>query len=300
MSGYFGSTAMLTNGGEKKLDIEEYKKMVIKDIVIHIIPLSTSKSVYRLRAIGGILKNFIPSIYHPSLTHIAIQLNLENCKDVLIIEYGQYITEDSKQIKNIFSSSSKGPRTSNNDNYYYYINKDGARITRFEDNFLKGFNETNIPKLITNLIACQHYQIPYEELLYKKKKEEEENLIQNVYNNFYRVECDIKNKIKLKELIGHFENKKWESEKYFVLSHNCQTFGAEIVKILKGIRKNEYDKVRIVEKTLLPSCIISALWHNEKLSLVNTLGRIPIFGFFHDNYYNLKNGDTYDVDKHNK
>ena len=179
-------------------------------------------------------------------------------------------------------------------------NKDGARITRFEDNFLKGFNETNIPKLITNLIACQHYQLPYEELLYKKEKEEEENLIQNVYNNFYRVECDIKNKIKLKELIGHFENKKWESEKYFVLSHNCQTFGAEIVKILKGIRKNEYDKVRIVEKTLLPSCIISALWHNEKLSLVNTLGRIPIFGFFHDSYYNVKYANPEEFEKHNK
>ena len=300
MSGYFGSTGMLTNEGEKKLDINEYKNLEIRDIVIHIIPLSTSKSVYKLRAIGGILKNFIPSIYHPSLTHIALQLNLENNKDVLIIEYGQYLTNDSEQKKSIFSSSSKGPRTGKNENFYYYINKDGARITRFENNYLKEFKESNIPKLITNLIACQHYQLPYEELLDKKEKEEDEMPLQSMYNNFYRVECDIKNKIRLKELIEHFQNNKWEAKKYFVLSHNCQTFGAEIIKILKAIRRNEHDKVRAFEKMLLPSCIISALWHNEKLSLVNTLGRIPIFGFFHDNYYNLKNGDTYDVDKHNK
>ncbi len=27
---------------------------------------------------------------------------------------------------------------------------------------------------------------------------------------------------------------------------------------------------------------MNALWHNEKLSLTNTLGRIPIFGIFYD------------------
>ena len=57
---------------------------------------------------------------------------------------------------------------------------------------------------------------------------------------------------------------------------------------------------------MLPSCIISALWHNEKLSLTNTLGRIPIFGYFHDTFVNvynvLKDEDTTSIqwNEHNK
>ena len=107
-----------------------------------------------------------------------------------------------------------------------------------------------------------------------------------MYNNFYRVECDINNKIKLKELIEYCTKKKWEADKYFVLSNNCQKLWVEIIKFLKAIRKYAQDKIRIKEKIMLPSCIISALWHNEKLSLTNTLGRIPIFGFFHDTFIN--------------
>ena len=127
MSGLFKSTGMVTNEGDKKLDITVYLDMVIEGIVIHIIPLSTSDNVTRLRIAGGIAKGFIPSIYHPSLTDIAIQLQLRDCKDVLIIEYGQYLTSDSKNKKTIFDnfSSSKEPRASNNANFYYYINKDG-------------------------------------------------------------------------------------------------------------------------------------------------------------------------------
>ena len=40
------------------------------------------------------------------------------------------------------------------------------------------------------------------------------------------------------------------------------------------------DKVRVAEKFLLPNCIIKALWHNEDLSITNTLRRISVFGFF--------------------
>ena len=42
MSGKIISTGMLTNNGEIKLDITKYLNLKIKDIVIHIIPLSTS------------------------------------------------------------------------------------------------------------------------------------------------------------------------------------------------------------------------------------------------------------------
>ena len=64
--------------------------------------------------------------------------------------------------------------------------------------------------------------------------------------------------------------------------HNCQIFSKEVIKILKAVRKKAYDKIRIVEKDKIPSVISSQLWRNEKLSITNTLGRIPIFGFFHD------------------
>jgi hypothetical protein len=251
MSGSFNSTGNLTNDGEKNLKIDEYHNFVIKDIIIHIIPLSTSGTVSNLRIAGAFFKTFVPSLFHPSLAHIAIQLNLEDCKDILIIEYGQYLTKDSKNIEtpNNFSSSlSKGPRTFKNENSYYYINKEGARITRFSDDYLKKFNEPNTHKLITNLITCQHYQIEYDKLKFKKFTDKQDSPFQSHFNNFFRVECNIKNKMKVKELIEHFRNKKWEADKYFVLSHNCQKFGDEVVKILKAIRKYEEDKVRGVEK----------------------------------------------------
>ena len=125
----------------------------------------------------------------------------------------------------------------------------------------------------------------------KKLRDLDENpfkAISEMNNSFYRVECNIKNIITLEKLIKCFKSKNWEAEKYNVLTHNCQKFGAEIIKILNATRKHEEDKVRIKEKLMLPGCIISALWDNEELSKVNTLGRIPIFGYFHDLYQGFK------------
>ena len=172
-----------------------------------------------------------------------------------------------------------------NENIYYYINKDGARITVFTYDYLNKFEKLKgtiydypISNLITNLIKCQHYNIPYNEY-----KEHNWDYIQ-FGNRFERVDCDVINKITIRELRDHFKGEKWLANKYNVAFHNCQTFGAEIIKKLKAIRIDEKDKVRANEKTTLPGCIISSLWHNEKLSLTNTLGRIPIFGLFHDFY----------------
>ena len=57
-----------------------------------------------------------------------------------------------------------------NENIYYYINKDGARITVFTYDYLNKFEKLKdtfydypISNLITNLIKCQHYNIPYNE-----------------------------------------------------------------------------------------------------------------------------------------
>ena len=291
MSGKIISTGMLTNNGKIQFDITKYLNLKIKDIVIHIIPLSTSKGVKAARTVGLYLTIFLHSSIKPSLTHIAIQLNLENCNDVIIIEYGQYYSENSNLNKNSFLSSlSKNPRESKNDNIYYYINKDGARLTLFSSEYLNQFNKNDIPQLITRIIAAHHYNISLDD--YEKKlRDLDENpfkAISDMNNSFYRVECNIKNIITLEKLIKCFKSKNWEAEKYNVLTHNCQKFGAEIIKILNATRKHEEDKVRIKEKLMLPGCIISALWDNEELSKVNTLGRIPIFGYFHDLYQGFK------------
>lgn len=282
MSGSIYSSGSSTNNGAKELKIDEYLNKEIKDIVIHVIPLSTNDQFRRFQLVGGILKCLTPMLFNPSLTHVAIQLNLENTNDILIIEYGEYFTKDSNSKNSgLFissSSSSKEPRKIKNDNLYYYINKDGARITLFKSEKLKEIKNGWKSKKISKLIACQYYNISMEELDIK------DNETGITIFNFHCIDCDIKNKITLNELIKTFQGEKWEAKKYNVITHNCQTFSAEIIKKLKAIRISIKDKVRAQEKAILPGCIISALWHNEDLSLTNTLGRIPIFGLFHDFY----------------
>ena len=75
-----------------------------------------------------ILKTITPKVINSSLTHIAIQINLENSKDILIIEYGNYLTIDSNLTNSGIGliNSSKEPRENENNNIYYYINKDGV------------------------------------------------------------------------------------------------------------------------------------------------------------------------------
>ena len=41
---------------------------------------------------------------------------------------------------------------------------------------------------------------------------------------FEKVDCDIKNKITVKELIENFKGEKWIAKKYNLLMNNCQTF----------------------------------------------------------------------------
>ena len=141
MSGSFTSTGKKTNQGQKNLDLGNLLYTKINNLVIHAVPLSNSVFASYIR-MGG--KAYTP-ILHPSLTftlsHIAIQLNMEN-NDILIIEYGQYITVDSEIKAGVFSSSgsnsSQNPRQDSNNNSYYYINKDGARITKVnKEKYLK-------------------------------------------------------------------------------------------------------------------------------------------------------------------
>ena len=267
MSGIFDFSGMKTNKGEKLLDIEKYLNLTIKDIVIHSIPLKDNVIFSTLRLIGKRFQN----LFHPKLTltfsHIAIQLNLEN-DDIFIIEYGQYLTEDS-QIDRC--------RETDNDNEYYYINKDGARLTKVnKEKYLNDENSRKYPlETILKIIASQNYHIPFEDFKFSMKE-------MGLFNGYHSIECNIKKRIQLKQLIEKFQDEDWEAKKYNVLFHNCQDFGAEIIKILKAIRKYDKDKIRTNEKMILPNCIISALWDNEDLSFINTMGRIPIIGMGFD------------------
>ena len=275
MSGCFISTGKKTNKGENLLNIDDLLNTKILSLVIHCVPLSNDLMTRIARARGKHLQLFIHPALSFTLCHIAIQLNMEN-EDILIIEYGQYLTQESEIKKGLFCSGSSGssaePRTDSNGNLYYYINKDGARLTKIDQKkYFSNSQKTN--ELISDIIAAENLHMSYEELIQKGIKKKFE---------FYNIECDVKNKITLKELINNFQNENWEAKKYNLLTHNCQTFGAEVITILKAVRINERDKIRTKEKMILPNCIIKALWKNEDLSVVNTLGRIPILGLGFD------------------
>ena len=285
MSGSFTSTGKKTNQGQKNLDLGNLLYTKINNLVIHAVPLSNSFFASYIR-IGG--KAYTP-LLHPSLTftlsHIAIQLNMEN-NDILIIEYGQYITVDSEIKAGVFSSSgsnsSQNPRKDSNNNSYYYINKDGARITKVnkEKYFTSGHSYEDNCKVISKIIAAEQYGIPYDNFDFNIFKK-------GVVNGFYTVECDVNNKITLNELINNFRSEQWEAKSYNLATHICQTFGAEVIKILKAVRKNDYDKIRTREKMILPNCMIKALWDNEELSTLNTLGRVPVLGLAVDAFASI-------------
>jgi len=285
MSGSFASTGKKTNEGIKNLDLGKLLYTKINSLVIHAVPLSNSIFASYARTIGKYEMLFL----HPSLTftlsHIAIQLNMEN-NDILIIEYGQYITVDSDVKAGFLSSSgsnsSQNPRQDKNNNSYYYINKDGARITKInkEKYFKNDYSYEDNCKIISKIIASEQYGIKYEDFKFDIFKK-------GIVNGFYTVECNVNNKITLNELINNFKNEKWEAKSYNLLSHNCQNFGAEVIKILKAGRVNERDKIRTREKMILPNCIIKALWDNEESSAINTLGRVPVLGLAFDAFASI-------------
>ena len=284
MSGSFASTGKKTNGGENTLELGDLLYTRINDIVIHAVPLSNSFFTSYLRTLGKKYQAILHPALTPTLSHIAIQLNMEN-DDILIIEYGQYITKDSEIKPGFFSSSgsksSETPREDQNDNSYYYINEDGARITLIDkQRYFKDESYAKQCEIVSKVIASQQYNIKYEDFNYTISKK-------GIVNAFHTIECDVKNKITLSELIDNFKGEKWVAKKYNVISHNCQNFGAEVLKVLQAVRKNDYDKIRLREKMILPNCMIKVLWDNEDLSALNTVGRIPGFGLAFDAFASI-------------
>lgn len=281
MAGFLTSTGMLTNEGNNFLDIKDDLEHKIKNIIIYNVPIKTSNTIKTLKEIGEFLSPIIHSALTPTLSHIAIQLNLELSDYIYIIEYGQYYSKDSTIKSSSFNSninSSKEPRKTKNNLDYYYINEDGARITKISYKQLESYPIfklyciLNDNKRMQNAFKIQTIAGIIGEGFYGEIRS----------NNFKYVICDIKNKITLRELCNNLKNENWLAKKYNIVFNNCQTFASEIIKILKAIRMHEVDKIRINEKINLPSCLIWALWRNENLSLKNTLGRIPVFGLFYD------------------
>lgn len=280
MSGKFQSTGKMTNNGENILDISNLLNLRIISLDIYSIPLLNGFFGTTIRGLGKIFQPFFHPAISPTFCHIAVKLNLENLKDIIIIEYGQYITDISLKYfenhKNFFDSSNN--KIEINQQKYYYINqKDGVRITKFEHKD-KNINIPNDDELIT-LMA---YGIANAGGFGAFFKNCVSNIIYELINDVKIVKCDVKNNITLEELNKEFLGEKWEARKYNLASHNCQDFAAEVVKILEAVRINEKDKIRINEKKALPNCLIKALNKNEESFTINTLGRIPVFGLIFD------------------
>ena len=91
MGGSSISTGLMTNKGTKQLELDSYFNKEIESLTIHIIPLSLDDNFRKMQTIGIVIKTFIPMIFNPSFTHIALQLNLKDCDDIFIIEYGKII-----------------------------------------------------------------------------------------------------------------------------------------------------------------------------------------------------------------
>ena len=241
MSGFLDSTGKITNNGEKNLNITDYENKKISRLVIHSIPLTGNKHMNRLRNVGTVANILIHPIFTPTLCHIAIQLVLEN-DESLLIEYGQYLSKDTDKnnssIFNIFNSISKSnPKNDFNVFSYWYINKDGARITKLDDKKIKNQYYGNVSKYIAEINGLDFYE--------------------SSFNQCSDIPCDVNNKITIKELCSYFKGENWESGDYNVLWHNCQKFGAKVIKILKAVRIDEDHKIRTFEKMMLPNCIIS-------------------------------------------
>ena len=289
MSGSLISSGVITYRKESPSEISRLNNLKIESISIQVLPLTTKEIINGLRYIGKVLQPFIHPIFTPTICHVAIQLNMENNEDIIIMEYGQYYSKDYDPDQGILSvinsvrfdsmeslDSINHPFREDIKNTFWYINDDGVRLSKVNNDYFNEkdpIKEKSISDKVKKIIASHHYGLSIEEL-------EKGHLLDNM--EFYNVDCRIKNKITLGKLCEYFKGEKWGASSYNFSGHNCQKFAAEVVKILKAVRKYERDQIRMFEKMVLPNCVIGALWDNEDLSFANTMGRIPIVGIIHD------------------
>ena len=246
MSRKFG-TGLSTKIIYNEENIEKYFNQRIKNIVIRSITLSKSTFFHVLKILGKFLQDFITPILSPTLSHLIVQLNMENDKDIFLIEYGPYFAENIASILNsigpMFEEKNKNP-------YWFINNTGGARISKlnYEKYFFKG-DPSKYPKEVVELtisdaIEDQCFGV-YEDY------NEMDKFRKVLKDGFKYVKCEILNKITLGELWKEFKGEDWKAEKYIMGIHDCQTFAAEVVRKLKGIRINEHDKTRMRGKNII-------------------------------------------------
>ena len=93
---------------------------------------------------------------------------------------------------------------------YYFINKDGARLTIYDNSLLskldKDFNiqscqRKEISRLSLTIMASKYYGIKYEEFFIEAKNRDSSR-----YYSY--IECDIENKINVEDLCNKFKGEK--------------------------------------------------------------------------------------------
>ena len=88
MSGSSITSGILTDNIENLSEIERLMNLRIKDLSIQIIPLKSNIHINRLRMVGQVFQMFIhPKILSPTLSHIAIQLDMEMIKVLLLYTF---------------------------------------------------------------------------------------------------------------------------------------------------------------------------------------------------------------------
>ena len=273
MSGSFLSSGIKTTCED--LEIKDLYKLKIESLFIHGIPLFTT-NIYldSFRLIGCIAQHLLPPMI--SLDHYAIQLNLENGK-VIIAEYGQYFTDET-DIEKINSEhkiasccNSCDSRKDKIKQKKWYINRDGIRLIRIE-----GFSPNDIEK-IRKFIAENFNGKQFSEKL-------------SFFNAYVTEECYINNKITLGDLCEKFKGKEeWEAKNYNLITHNCQHFSAEIIRILKATREkycHEYRKLALL-KVVYAGPILNALYDNENEKVTKIITNIPVVSLLYDGILSL-------------
>lgn len=94
----------------------------------------------------------------------------------------------------------------------------------------------------------------------------------------YKYECDVQNKMTIKELITCLEFRHFTKQKYNLVDQNCQYFVRKSIKILGSRRIHEHDRIRRFSKAEIPNRILDALEENEGSD--NFGEQIPIVGMF--------------------
>ena len=205
-----------------------------------------------------------------------VKLNLEGLKDIVIIEYGQYLTEESQKyfdtVNPLFANTDC--RIEYNKAKYYYINGDGVRITKIEKkNNNDLINKNFIISAICAGTATVYFGAAAPSILNR-------NFIENILNQVNIIKCGVNNKITLEELNHEFIGELWAAKNYVLTSHNCQDFAAEVIKILKAVRIKEEDVLTQADDTF--RAIEEMYDSNLKIYGISEMNEDNIMAFFEE------------------